>query len=254
MLPIVHSFACFLSTRPNEQIYNNATEKKKIIYVGSLAGILPSGPGHSQQSVRDIYALGAIPGLTLLEPSCELEVGLALEYAVSREGESSYIRLVSVPTAVPFVLPASYQLRKGQGVALLEGKDAIIFGYGPVLLGQGYDAAIRLRVEQQIDVTLINLPWLNTVDREWLREVVRNFGTVVTLDNHYATQGQGAMLAAAIADLRQTPPPLLVTLGVRDIPACGLNEEVLRVHGLDAESIFNAVIGAHEQQHKVRTA
>lgn len=254
MLPIVHSFACFLSTRPNEQIYNNATEKKKIIYVGSLAGILPSGPGHSHQSVRDISALGAIPGLTLLEPSCEREVGLALEYAVTRERESSYIRLVSAPTAIPFALPASYQLTKGQGVALLEGKHAIIFGYGPVLLGQAYGAAIRLRVEEQIDVTLINLPWLNTVDRDWLREVVRNFDTVVTLDNHYVTQGQGAMLAAAIAEIRQTQPPLLVTLGVRDIPACGLNEEVLHVHGLDAESIFNAVIGAHEQQHEARTA
>ena len=28
MLPVVHSFACFLSTRANEHIYNNATEKK----------------------------------------------------------------------------------------------------------------------------------------------------------------------------------------------------------------------------------
>src|SRR5205814_6023705 len=35
LLPVVHSFACFLSTRPNEQIYNNATEGTKIIYVGS---------------------------------------------------------------------------------------------------------------------------------------------------------------------------------------------------------------------------
>jgi transketolase len=49
LLPIVHSFACFLSTRPNEQIYNNATERSKVIYVGSLAGVLPGGPGHSHQ-------------------------------------------------------------------------------------------------------------------------------------------------------------------------------------------------------------
>ena len=38
MLPVVHSFACFLTTRANEQIYNNATERTKIIYVGTLAG------------------------------------------------------------------------------------------------------------------------------------------------------------------------------------------------------------------------
>ena len=62
LLPVVHSFACFLSTRPNEQIYNNATEGTKIIYAGSLAGLVPGGPGHSHQSVRDISALGAVPG------------------------------------------------------------------------------------------------------------------------------------------------------------------------------------------------
>src|SRR5262249_8084357 len=32
VLPVVHSFACFLSTRANEQIYNNATERTQIVY------------------------------------------------------------------------------------------------------------------------------------------------------------------------------------------------------------------------------
>ena len=45
LLPVVHSFACFLSTRPNEQIYNNATEGTKVIYAGSLAGLVPGRPG-----------------------------------------------------------------------------------------------------------------------------------------------------------------------------------------------------------------
>ena len=61
-LPVVHSFACFLSARPNEQIYNQCSEASKVIYVGSLAGLIPGGPGHSHQSVRDISALGAALG------------------------------------------------------------------------------------------------------------------------------------------------------------------------------------------------
>jgi transketolase len=60
VLPVVHSFACFLSTRPNEQIYNQCSESTKVIYVGSLAGLLPGGPGHSHQSVRDISALATL--------------------------------------------------------------------------------------------------------------------------------------------------------------------------------------------------
>ena len=82
LLPVVHSFACFLSTRPNEQIYNNATERSKVIYVGSLAGLVPGGPGHSHQSVRDISALGGMPGMALIEPFSEHEVRAAVDWAV----------------------------------------------------------------------------------------------------------------------------------------------------------------------------
>ena len=84
MLPVCHSFACFLSTRPNEQIYNQATEQTKVVYVGSLAGVVPGGPGHSHQSVRDIATLASVPGLVLIEPSCEAETALATEFALTQ--------------------------------------------------------------------------------------------------------------------------------------------------------------------------
>src|SRR4051812_22629516 len=82
MLPVVHSFACFLSTRANEHIYNNATERRKIIYTATLAGAVPAGPGHSHQSVRDISAIGSVPGLTAIEPCCERESRMAIRWAV----------------------------------------------------------------------------------------------------------------------------------------------------------------------------
>src|SRR5438093_1504607 len=88
LLPVVHSFACFLSTRANEQIYNNATERTKIIYTGTLAGVIPGGPGHSHQSVRDISAIGSIPGLVAIEPCSEREARLAIRRAIERNPES----------------------------------------------------------------------------------------------------------------------------------------------------------------------
>ena len=111
VLPVAHSFACFLSTRPNEQIYNNATERTKIIYVASLAGLLPATPGHSHQSVRDISALGSIPGLTMIEPSCEEEMRMALRWAVYENKESTYIRVCNVPAEISYSLPEKYALK-----------------------------------------------------------------------------------------------------------------------------------------------
>jgi transketolase len=240
LLPVVHSFACFLSTRANEQIYNNATERTKIIYVGSLAGLLPSGPGHSHQSVRDISVLASIPGLVLLEPSCEDEVAAAVEYCVHGTAESCYLRLVSIPCQVPYQLPADYRLAEGRGVALTEGEDAILFAYGPVLLAQAYEAAVRLRKEQGVGLTVINLPWLNRVDDSWLLDTIGDCRQIFTLDDHYVAFGQGQMLAARIAALG--PPGVVVRqLGLDALPVCGQNPEALLAHELDAGSLARQV-------------
>src|SRR3989338_4580798 len=102
LLPVAHSFACFLSTRPNEQIYNNATEHTKIIYTASLAGLLPATPGHSHQSVRDISCVGSIPGLTLIEPSNEREARMAIRWAVEKNSQSTYIRICNIPAEISY--------------------------------------------------------------------------------------------------------------------------------------------------------
>ncbi len=105
ILPVVHSFACFLSARANEQIYNNATERTKIIYTATLAGVVPGGPGHSHQSVRDISAIGSVPGLTAIEPCSEREARLAIRWAVESNAGSTYLRFVNVPLDLPYAVP-----------------------------------------------------------------------------------------------------------------------------------------------------
>lgn len=236
-LPLVHSFACFLSTRPNEHIYNNATELTKVVYVSSLAGLVPGGPGHSHQSVRDIAALSAVPGLTLLEPCCDAEVGLALDWCVNHNPQSSYLRLVSIPVDIPFDFPASHRLTVGQGIVLAaKGSDVLIIGYGPVLLSEAWRAVEQLTADG-IHATLVNLPWLNRVDLDWLAATVRPFRRLVTLDNHYVPGGQGDAIARSLFQASLTSLPKLLSLGVTEIPRCGLNPEVLQAHGLDAGSL-----------------
>src|SRR5581483_5951783 len=141
LLPVVHSFACFLSTRPNEQIYNNATEGSKVVYVGSLAGLVPGGPGHSHQSVRDISALGAMPGMSLLEPFSENELRAVLEWIVHRAPGSVYLRLVSVPWAIGFDPPDVDELVPGRGTVLRQGGDVVLVGAGPIMVAGAWRAA-----------------------------------------------------------------------------------------------------------------
>ena len=235
VLPIAHSFACFLSTRPNEQIYNNASEGTKVIYVGSLAGVLPGGPGHSHQSVRDISALAAVPNLILVEPCAEVEVTAALAFCLDQTAESSYIRLVSLGWPLPFTLPADHRLRLGIGTVVRPGRDVVIIGAGPWLLANGYHAADTLERDRGVSVRVVDLPWLNRVDTEWLRETVGGARHVFTLDNHYVECGQGQMLASRIAELGLAVS--VTRIGVRELPVCGTNDEVLAHHRLDVPGL-----------------
>ena len=246
-LPVVHSFACFLSARPNEQIYNQCSESTKVIYVASLAGLLPGGPGHSHQSVRDISALGAVPKLALVEPSSEPEVQALFDYLVNEHAHSAYLRLVSVKWPLPFEYPVNHRVEEGKGWVVRDGADVVVFAYGPWLLSNGFEAAQEIEQSTGATIRVINLPWLNRVNREWLKQAIGGCRSIVTLDNHYVHGGQGDMIAAAVAELGLQPAAHVTRIGVTELPECGTNDEVLAYHGLDVAGLVKQIRAAVPQ-------
>jgi transketolase len=235
LLPVCHSFACFLSTRPNEQIYNNATEGSKVIYVGSLAGLVPGGPGHSHQSVRDISALAAVPRIALIEPFSESETRACVRWAVRHAPGSVYLRLVSVPWALGFEPPHVDGLEPGRGTVLRPAGELLFVAAGPVMVAGAWHAAERLAGEG-IEAGVVALPWLNDVDGVWLAGVAGD-ALIVTVDNHYVTGGQGDAVLAALAARAPEAAARVYRIGVTNVPKSGGNDEVLRAHGLDAKGI-----------------
>jgi transketolase len=237
-LPVVHSFACFLSTRPNEQIYNNATEGTRVIYHASLAGLLPAAPGHSHQSVRDISAVGSVPNLTLIQPCNEQETRLALRWAVEENAGSTYLRLVTVPCAVPYRLPEGHRLELGRGTQLKAGRAGVIIAYGPVMLAQAFEAASLLQERGQA-LAVINLPWLNRVDGDWLARALHGQPRLFLVEDHYPQLGQSAVIAQALLERGIALPTRVY--GVAEIPACGQILEVLEHHGLSAARLAERI-------------
>lgn len=242
MLPVCHSFACFLSARANEQIYNNGTERSHVVYVASLAGLLPAGPGHSHQSVRDISAVGAIQGLVALSPSTEAEVSRALAWCLHEHRGPAWLRLESVPCEVPFELPDA-PLELGVGTVLREGVDGLFIGYGPTLLSEAWRAAEALEADG-LRVGVVSLPWLNHLHASWLLRTVARVKYVFSLDNHHAAGGQGDRIADILAAAPGAKLPGLHRFAVEGLPTCGSASDVLRRHGLDTWSLRQRVLGA----------
>jgi transketolase len=109
---------------------------------------------------------------------------------------------------------------------------------GPVMLSSAMRAADVL-AKEGIDLVVIDLPWLNVVDRAWLDSLVGRGIGIVAIDNHMRVGGQGQMLLASVAQSARPVPCL--HLAVDGVPACGTNDEVLEAHGLDAGGIAGAI-------------
>lgn len=232
-LPIVHSFSSFLTSRPNEQIYNNATENTKIIYVGSLAGLLPGGPGHSHQSVRDIASMSGIPNIEMIQPLNELETRLAVNYAINSTKNNVYIRLCSLPFELPFEYPTKERLNTGEGTVISEGQDTVIFCYSPLIFIELWKAKNTL-LKAGLNPRLISFPWLNKFSLPWIDENIKDFNHIITIDDHYIEGGFGEKFISNISKFLDVSSKKIHSIGIEEIPLSGTNQEIIEYHGLSS--------------------
>jgi transketolase len=230
LLPVVNSFAAFLAARANEQIYNQASERSKVVYALHYAGLIPAGPGKSHQSVRDVSLLAALPNMVVVQPANSAETRALLEWAVEEAAENVAIRLAIGPSPRRLELP-TVEAAPGRGTVLREGTDALVFAYGPVMLHEALSAAESLAGRVQV----VNMPWLNRVDAEWLAEVIEPFEEIFVVEDHAPVGALGDSLR------RELDGRPLTVFGVEGWPACGTPLEALRFHGLDGSSLADRI-------------
>jgi transketolase len=237
LLPVVNSFASFLASRANEQIYNNASEGSKVIYALHYAGLIPAGPGMSHQSLRDVSLLAALPSMTIVQPGNAEETRAVLTWAVEEAEGNVAIRLAIGPSPRRIELPDGYRLAPGRGSVLRQGGDVLVFAYGPVMLHEALTAA-ELLSEHGHHVAVVDMPWLNRFDREWLDELTASPAAIVVIDDHAPIGGLGDALR------RELPGRRVTVCGVEGWPAFGTPPEALRGHGLDAASLAGRIAEA----------
>jgi len=233
-LPVVNSFASFLASRANEQIYNQASEGSKVVYALHYAGLIPAGPGKSHQSIRDVSLLGALPNMTIVQPGNSEETGALLRWAVEEAEGDVAIRLAIGPSPRRIELPAGYEPAIGWGVVLREGEDAVLLAYGPVLLHEALVTAERLS-HDGIGLRVVNMPWLNRVDPDWLAVEIAPYPHVLVLDDHSPVGALGDAVRRTLVGHEVT------VYGVEGWPACGTPEEALRFHELDGASLAGRI-------------
>lgn len=240
LLPVVNSFAAFLASRANEQIYNNATEFTKIIYGFHYGGLIPAGPGKSHQSIRDISLIGSIPNIEIYQPCNSVEVEQILSYCVNFAKVNCVIRMNISPSPRKINLSDDYVFSVGRGVGLTEGKDAILFSYGPVMLNEALRASEILNSEG-FGLKVINMSSLNRLDENWFEELIDGFRSIYVLDDHSTVGGLGDFLLSKLVKLNLLGDKYFEKFGIESYPACGTPAEVLGYHGLDGLTLAKRI-------------
>jgi transketolase len=233
-LPVVNSFASFLASRANEQIYNQASEGSRVVYALHYAGLIPAGPGKSHQSLRDVSLLGALPNMTIVQPSNAEETKSLLRWAVEDADENVAIRLAIGPSPRRIALPAGAAPAVGRGTILRDGSDAVILAYGPVLLHEALLAAEMLE-RDGVDVRVIAMPWLNRIDPGWAADEVGSLPEVFVVEDHAPVGALGDAVRRVLAGAA------IAVYGVEGWPACGTPAEALRFHRLDGASLAERI-------------
>ena len=253
LIPVVNSFASFLAARPNEQIYNNATEGNKIIYACHFAGMIPAGPGKSHQSVRDISLFAALPNATIFQPCNSIEAKKALRYFVEEEKGVCVLRMNIGPSPQIIEFPIDYKFKKGVGTIIADGNDACIIAYGPVMLNEAL-VARKILLDYNIEIRVVNMPWLNIIDDEFIECNLMNDKINYIIEDHMK---YGGLFDHVNAKLNQCENILKINcLGLNQFPKCGNPMEVLEHSKLNALAISKLVgdlFGKNVKLHENKT-
>ena len=165
---------------------------------------------------------------------------MVVDYTVNRAAETCMIRLIIGPSPRRIVLPDGYTLTHGRGVALTAGDDAVLFAYGPVMLHEALLAS-EILAKKRFGLKIVNMPWLNRVDGEWLTATVKPYRTVCVLEDHAPTGGLSDFLLKSLVSRSLLDGKRYRTFAVEGYPACGTPPEALHYHRLDGASLAQRV-------------
>lgn len=235
-VPFCSSFAMFAAGRAFEQVRNSVGYPHLNVKIGAThAGISVGEDGASHQCNEDIALMRVIPGMTIINPSDDVEAKAAVKAAYEMEGPV-YLRFGRL--AVPVINDRpDYKFEIGKGIVLREGSDVTIIATG-LEVNESLEAAKMLEADG-ISAQVINIHTIKPLDTELVVSAAKKTGKVVTVEEHSIIGGLGGAVAETLSE--QCPTKML-RIGVMDtFGESGPAVKLLEKYGLDAAGIYGKV-------------
>ncbi len=236
LVPFASTFAMFAAGRAFEQVRNTIGYPHLNVKIGAThAGISVGEDGATHQCNEDIALMRTIPGMTIINPSDDVEARAAVKAAYEMEGPV-YLRFGRL--AVPVINDnEDYTFEIGKGVTLKEGKDVTIIATG-LCVNSALEAAALLE-EDGISAKVINIHTIKPIDKDLIVAAARETGKVVTVEEHSVIGGLGGAVCEVLSENAPVP---VKRIGMNDVfGESGPAVKLLEKYGLDGKGVYASV-------------
>ena len=241
--PYCTIYSTFLQRAYDQLIHDVALQKLNVTFCIDRGGLVGED-GATHQGVFDLAFLRPIPNMIISAPMNEKELRDLMFTAQSDDYGPFAIRYprgrgVMIDWKTPFE-----KLEIGKAKLVSEGKDLAILSIGHP--GNFVKQAVAKLNALGFGITHYNMIFLKPIDEEVLHNVFNNFSTVITVEDGVIKGG----LASEVMEFknRYNYSAHVIPLGVPDkFIDHGKPEELYKVCGFDAESIYQTAFEALKQ-------
>src|SRR3989344_1097167 len=191
-----YSIIPFLIMRTFEQIridlcYNNLPVK----LLGAGGGLVYGSEGMTHHAIEDMAIMRALPNMTVVAPGDSKEAEALAKLSVGYPGPL-YIRFGR--DSDPVIHQKEIDFKIGKGIFVKEGKGICLLANSTML----YTAKLvsDLLENKGFSHALISLHTVKPLDEELIRDCVKNYQAIFTLEEHNILGGLGGAVAEVLAE------------------------------------------------------
>lgn len=232
--PVVAIYSTFFQRAYDQVLHDVCLPKANVVLAIDRAGVVgDDGPTH--HGVFDIAMFRVIPNLIFMAPKDENELKDMLYTAMLQDGPVAIryprsagqgVKVSSTWTPVPL----------GKGEVLSSGSDLMIMGIGPLV----YTclAAARELAECGIKATVINLRFINPLDKDLIVWAAKQTKDIITVEDHVLKGGLGSAVLEVLDEAGCEAR--VERLGYSGFVEQGPISELHQMSGLSVDGIMNA--------------
>ena len=238
-VPFCSSYAMFSPGRNWEQIRTTiAYNDRKVVIVGSHAGISVGPDGGTHQALEDIALMRVMPNMEVYSP-CDAIEAKKITIEIAKTSKPAYLRLAREKTPIITTEETPMVLGKAEIYWMPEVGLAQV---GIIATGGLMHRALLVAKELQSDgikTKVMNLSSIKPVDREAIITLAKETKAIVTVEEHQVAGGMGSLVAEVLS---QNFPVPIEFIGVQDkFGQSGTPDELIEHYGMGKNSIKEAV-------------